>query len=62
MDGNGPAEGYAVVLVRPDGERVVFSGDLDACEDWLALNGDAWGDGHFEIRPAGGAEDWITRG
>ena len=50
---------YSVVLVRPDGERVVFSGPLEECEDWLALNGDTWEDGHLEIRPpAGGGDGW----
>jgi len=41
----------SVVLVRPDGEAVVFRGSLEDCEDWLATNGDAWEDGHLEIRP-----------
>jgi len=48
------ADRYQVVLVRGREETVLFSGDLEACEDWLALNADRWADGHFEIRPASG--------
>lgn len=42
---------YAVVLVRTSGEVVVFSGDLDTCQDWLAMEGDSARSGHYEIRP-----------
>ena len=45
------SERYEVILVRDGLESVVFSGDLRSCEDWLALNGDSYGDGYFEIRP-----------
>ncbi len=45
------AEVYEVVLVRDGEERRVYSGVLEDCEDWLALNGDTWNEGHFEIRP-----------
>lgn len=44
--------GYQVVLVRDELESVVFSGDLAACEDWLALNGSRFQDGYLEIKPA----------
>jgi len=46
------AQWYEVVLVRERDELPVFSGQLEDCENWLALNGDAWKEGHFEIRPA----------
>ncbi len=42
---------YQIVLVRDGLESVVFTGDLRSCEDWLALNGDSYQDGYFEIRP-----------
>ncbi len=42
---------HDVVLFQDGGESVLFSGDLEACEDWLALNGDRFLDGYFEIRP-----------
>ncbi len=44
-------ERYQIVLVRDGLESVVFTGDLRSCEDWLALNGDSYEDGYFEIRP-----------
>lgn len=46
------AEVYEVVLIRDGEDTLVYSGTLEDCEDWLALNGDAWDVGHFEIRPA----------
>jgi len=45
------AKMYEIVLVRGGEETSVYSGLLEDCEDWLALNGDTWNDGHFEIRP-----------
>ncbi|GEM_PF-5149786 len=53
MSGPEHTAGWTVVLVRPEDETVVFAGELEDCEDWLALNGDTWEDGHLEIRPAG---------
>jgi hypothetical protein len=41
---------YQIVLIRDGLESVVFTGDLRSCEDWLALNGDSYQDGYFEIR------------
>jgi len=43
---------YEVVFFRGTDQQPVYSGDLEECEDWLALNGDSWSDGHYEIRPA----------
>ena len=51
MDSLENAERFEVVHVRQTGETTVYAGTLEDCEDWLALNGDAWDDGHFEIRP-----------
>ncbi len=42
---------YAVVFVRTGDEAIVFKGNLDACQDWLVLEGDSEASGHYEIRP-----------
>lgn len=47
-----PQEDFELVLVHPDGETRLFAGDLEACEEWLASNGDHIAIGHFELRPA----------
>ncbi|MCG6963811.1 MAG: hypothetical protein LJE95_11135 [Acidobacteria bacterium] len=44
-------DAYAVILVRASEEVVVFSGDLEACQDWLVMEGDSGRGGHYEIRP-----------
>lgn len=51
MTGKLELDSYAVILVRAGEEVVVFTGDLDSCQDWLAMEGDSSRGGHYEIRP-----------
>ncbi len=42
---------HEVVYTTGQRATVVHRGPLTECEDWLALHGDRWRDGSFEIRP-----------
>jgi len=46
-----PTVTHEVVHTAESSSRVVHRGALMECEDWLALHGDLWHDGSFEIRP-----------
>jgi len=47
---------FMVIHALEGNEIRVFTGSLEQCEDWVALNGDSFSAGHFEIRPAAPAD------
>ena len=56
----GRGEAWEVRHVTMDRAVTVHVGDLESCEDWIALEGDRFREGFFEIVPmhgSGGPDD-----